>query len=288
MSDLLTAKDVEVKAFRKAKFGGYAIPEVEDFLNQVAEDIEAYSMQLDEKDARIQELETFVNKQEAMTDAIKDALIQARKAAKDIEDQAKINTEKLIAEAQEEAAQRVEEANKRVAEAEEKASVIISSAEAQAANILQTSQDSREQAEQSRASMEHELESYRLETRQKADSVIDDAQRKAGEIIDDAKRKAGMIIDDAKDEARKMMTDAEREIENYEKQLQFLNLQKQQFVKNTVSLLFDFGKIMDQAQQEIDDEIASMPVGGRVSDVTGDTDPVVNSDTANASEIEEL
>ena len=103
MSDLLTAKDVEIKAFKKVKFGGYSIPEVEDFLNQVAEDIEAYSMQLDERDSRIQELETFVKKQEAMTDAIKDALIQARKAAKDIEEQAKVNTEKIIADAQAEA-----------------------------------------------------------------------------------------------------------------------------------------------------------------------------------------
>lgn len=280
MSDLLTAKDVEIKAFKKVKFGGYSIPEVEDFLNQVAEDIEAYSMQLDEKDSRIQELENFVNKQEAMTDAIKDALIQARKAAKDIEDQAKVNTEKLIAEAQ-------ADADKRVAEAQEKAEVIISSAEAQAANILQTSQDRSEQAEQSRAGIEHELESYRLEARQKAEVIIDDAKRKSDEILEDAQRKAGVIIDGAKNEAQKMMTDAEREIENYEKQLQFLSLQKQQFVKNTVSLLFDFGKIMDQAQQEIDDEVASISVDGQMSDVSSDTDSV-NSDTVNVSEIEEL
>ena len=230
MSDLLTAKDVEIKAFKKVKFGGYAIPEVEDFLNQVAEDIEAYTMQLDEKDARIQELETFVKKQEAMTDAIKDALIQARKAAKDIEEQAKVNTEKIIAEAQ-------AEADKRIAEADEKASVIIDSAQAQAANLLQTSQDRRAQAEQTRASIEQELEGYRNEAKLKADE----------------------IINNARNEAQKIMTDAEREIENYEKQMQFLSLQKQQFVKNTVSLLFDFGKIMDKAQQEIDDEMGSMP-----------------------------
>lgn len=226
MSELLTAKDVEIKEFKKVKFGGYAIPEVEDFLNQVAEDIEAYTMQLDEKDARIQELETFVKKQEAMTDAIKDALIQARKAAKDIEEQAKVNTEKIIAEAK-------AEADKRVAEADDKAAVIISSAEAQAANLLQTSQDRKAQAEQTRASIEQELEGYRSEAKQKADEIISDARV----------------------EAKKIMTDAEREIENYEKQMQFLSLQKQQFVKNTVSLLFDFGKIMDKAQQEIDDEM---------------------------------
>ena len=238
--DLLTAKDVEIKAFKKVRFGGYSIPEVEDFLNQVAEDIEAYSMQLDEKDARIQELETFVKKQEAMTDAIKDALIQARKAAKDIEDQAKVNTEKIIAEAK-------AEAEKCVAEANEKATVIVSNAEDKAANLLQTSQDRRAEAEQSRASIEQELESYRNEAR-------NEAQLKADEILNNARN-----------EARKIMTDAEREVENYEKHMQFLSLQKQQFVKNTVSLLFDFGKIMDKAQQEIDDEMNSMPAANNAN-----------------------
>ncbi|MBQ9419362.1 MAG: DivIVA domain-containing protein [Synergistaceae bacterium] len=230
MSELLTAKDIEIKAFRKVKFGGYSVPEVEDFLNQVADDIEAYTMQLDEKEARIQELEAFVKKQEAMTDAIKDALIQARKAAKDMEEQAKINTEKIIADAQAEAAKYVEEAegkvNERLAEADRKAAEAISRAEARASELIH-----------SKANIEQELESSREQARQEADEII-------------AK---------AKSEAKKMMTDAEREMENYENQLRFLSLQKQQFVKNTVSLLLDFGKIMDRAQQEIDDENDAMP-----------------------------
>ena len=44
MPDLLTAKDVELIAFKKVSFGGYAIQEVEEFLNQVADDIEAYAL----------------------------------------------------------------------------------------------------------------------------------------------------------------------------------------------------------------------------------------------------
>ena len=40
MNELLTAKDVEVKVFKKVRFGGYSVPEVEDFLNQVADDLE--------------------------------------------------------------------------------------------------------------------------------------------------------------------------------------------------------------------------------------------------------
>ena len=37
MPDLLTAKDVELITFKKVSFGGYAIPEVEEFLNQVTQ-----------------------------------------------------------------------------------------------------------------------------------------------------------------------------------------------------------------------------------------------------------
>ena len=83
MPDLLTAKDVELVTFKKASFGGYAIPEVEEFLNQVADDIEAYALRLNERERRIEELEAYVKKQESMTDMIKDALIQARKSAKE-------------------------------------------------------------------------------------------------------------------------------------------------------------------------------------------------------------
>ena len=72
MPDLLTAKDVEVRAFKKVSFGGYAIPEVEEFLNQVADDIETYALRLEESERRIQELEDLVQKQESMTDMIKD------------------------------------------------------------------------------------------------------------------------------------------------------------------------------------------------------------------------
>ena len=39
--------------------------------------------------------------------------------------------------------------------------------------------------------------------------------------------------------------------------MRFLNLQKQQFLKDAYSLLIDFGKIIDRAQEDIDAEIAA-------------------------------
>ena len=241
MSELLTAKDVEVKIFKKVRFGGYSVPEVEDFLNQVADDLEAYVTQIDEKDARIQELEAFVKKQEAMTDAIKDALIQARKAAKDMEEQARTQTEKILAEADEEAKRHVAEADgmvqARINEAERKANDIIAQAKISAEEITQSTQDRRAQAEYSLSNIESELEARRREAESKAEE----------------------IISSAKEEARKIIDDAENERDGYEKQIRFLNLHKQQFMKDAYSLLIDFGKIVDRAQEDIDAEMAAFP-----------------------------
>ena len=235
MNELLTAKDVEVKVFKKSRFGGYSVPEVEDFLNQVADDLESYALQLDEKDARIQELEGYVKKQENMTDAIKDALIQARKSAKDMEDQAQSEKDKILADARAEAAKIISEAEAKVQaavdEAESKAADMLADARAEAADIVQSSRDKKAYAEQSIAGIEEELA----------------ARRHAAE------NEAEDILASARSEARKMMIDAQKQAAHHEEQMQFLSLRKQQFLKDTVSLLLDFGRIIDKAQEEADE-----------------------------------
>ena len=234
MSDLLTAKDIEVKEFKKVRFGGYSVPEVEDFLNQVADDIEAYAIQLDEKDARITELEAYAKKQDEMTDAIKDALIQARQSAKEIEERAQAQTEKAIADAREEAARIIAEADGKVQarldEADAKAREMLSRAKLSADEMTQASQDRRAKADKSIAGIEQELESRRHEAESKAEE----------------------ILSSARSEARKMLADAEKEASEYDGQIRFLNLRKQQFLKDAYTLLADFGKVIERAQEEID------------------------------------
>ena len=44
-------------------------------------------------------------------------------------------------------------------------------------------------------------------------------------------------------------------LEAYEGRLRFLNLKKQQFLRDTVSLLIDFGQMVDKAQQEFELEM---------------------------------
>ena len=234
MSELLTAKDIEVKEFKKVRFGGYSVPEVEDFLNQVADDIEAYAIQLDEKDARITELEAYAKKQDEMTDAIKDALIQARQSAKEIEERAQAQTEKIIADAREEAARIIAEADGKVQarldEADAKANEVLSRAQNSAEEMRQASQDRRAKADKSLANIEQELDSRRHE----------------------AETKAEEILSSARGEARRMLADAEKEASEYDGQIRFRNMRKQQFLKDAYSLLADFGKVIERAQQEID------------------------------------
>ncbi len=234
MSDLLTAKDVEVKQFKKVRFGGYSVAEVEDFLNQVADDIEAYAIQLDEKDARIQELEAYAKKQDDMTEAIKDALIQARQSAKEIEERAQAQTDKIIADAQEQAAKIISEADGQVqaklGEADVKAKEVLEHAKLSAEEMTQASQDRRAKADKGLAAIEQELESRRHEAESKAEEILSSART----------------------EARRMLADAEKEASEYDGQIRFLNLRKQQFLKDAYSLVMDFGKVLERAQAEID------------------------------------
>ncbi|MCR5346438.1 MAG: DivIVA domain-containing protein [Fretibacterium sp.] len=215
MTELLTAKDVEEKVFKKVSFGGYSVPEVEDFLNQVADDLEEYALRLNARENRIHELEEHIKKQESMTDMIKDALIQARKSAREMEEQARDQTAKVLAEAEKSAAE------------------IVSKARMSADDILKDSREKSLEAEQRWSSLEQDLESHRK----------------------DANEQVEQTLAEARIEARHLIEEASREVNDYENRLRLLNLKKQQFLKDTVALLLDFGRIIDQAQQEIEVEM---------------------------------
>ena len=230
---LLTGNDVEVKVFKKVRFGGYDIQEVEDFLNQLADDLDTYEKQLSEKTARVEELEGLVKKQDSMTDAIKDALIQARKAAQDMEDQASANAEKIISDAKTEAQKHTDEAEEkyreRLEDARRKAADIVASAESRAADILHSARETRNEAEKLKADLEERLQG--------------------------AKDEAEEIVSSARVQAKDIISGTENEVKEYQEQLNFLSMRKQQFVKNTVSLLLDFGKLLDKAQADLSDEL---------------------------------
>ena len=106
--------------------------------------------------------------------------------------------------------------------------------------MTQASQSRRAQADKSLATIEHELESRRHE----------------------AEAKAEEILSSARTEARRMLADAEKQASEYDGQLRFLNLRKQQFLKDAYSLLADFGKVIERAQEELDSEMEEESMSG--------------------------
>lgn len=226
MTELLTARDVELKTFKKVSFGGYAVQEVEEFLNQVADDLEAYVLRIDERDNRIHELEEYVRKQESMTDMIKNALIQAQKAAQDMEEEANTRRENILADAN-------VQADKKIADANSQANDIMIKARGEAAKLVKEAQDLKLETEKRWESLEHELALRKQEVTDETDRMLDAAQADADRMLDDAAR----------------------QVDDYNNKLRLLNLQKQQFLRETASLLINFGRIIDKAQQDVENEL---------------------------------
>ena len=90
-------------------------------------------------------------------------------------------------------------------------------------------------------------------TRQKCDSLQQDAERRKAEISE--------------------------EVEEIREQLHFLNLQKQQFLRAAVSMLIDFGQVVDKAQQEFELEMA-----GKMEDLEAE-DSTDSKEDAPAEEV---
>lgn len=273
MTDLLTAKDVEVKAFKKVSFGGYAIQEVEDFLNQIADDLEAYAMRLNERENRITELEEYVKKQESMADMIKDALLQARKSAKEMEDQARVRTEGILDDARREADKLLSDANVKMQDVDFKSRTKIEEAEKTAAEIVaEANIRVRELEAQARVRLE-DAERAASDIVAHANAAADEIARKAAEMQQKSERQWRDFEDElavrrkeaaeeaehtlftARTEARRVIDESSKEVQEYDERLRYLSLQKQQFLKDTVALLIDFGHIVDKAKQEVGSEM---------------------------------
>jgi cell division initiation protein len=230
MSDLLTAKDVELKIFKKASFGGYSIPDVEEFLNQIAEDLEAYALRQSEQQRRVFELEESLKRHEAMKDTIKDALILAQKSAKDKEDEAKHQAELILAKAEAKMGEFDLQGRRRLEEAEGTADDIVSEARASAAQIIKSAEEMREESQK------------RLES---TDAEI--ARRMA-----EANDRASDITAAARLEARRVTSKVKHEIEESKRELSALQVEKRRFLRDSGELVSAFTHVLDEAGQKLE------------------------------------
>lgn len=230
MSELLTAKDVELKIFKKSSFGGYAVPDVEEFLNQVAEDLEAYVFRLNEQQRRVYELEEMLKKHEAMKDTIKDALILAQKSAKDKEDEARHQAELILAKAESKMGEVGLEARRRLDEAESEADDIVAAARTAAAQIVKSAEETRDEAQRRLAGMEEEI----------------------NRRITEANERASEITTSARVEARRIAGKVRHEIEDSRHELNNLRSERLHFLEESAELASVFVRMVEEARQRLE------------------------------------
>lgn len=229
MSELLTAKDVELKIFKKASFGGYSVPDVEEFLNQIAEDLEGYVLRLGEQQRRIYELEEALKKHEAMKDTIKDALILAQKSARDKEDEARHQAELIVAKAESRMGDINAEARRRLEEAESAADDIVAAARTAAAQITKSAEEIRDEAQRRFAGAEEEI------------------QRRMAE----ANERANEITASARSETRRLTGKVLREIEESRSELENLRMERLRFLEESMTLAASFGYMIEEARKKL-------------------------------------
>lgn len=98
MPDLLTARDIESKAFSRG-MRGYAMDEVDEFLDRVAEDEQEYSIRCNELARKVDRLEEQIKEYENLKETLQGTLLMAQKSAEAKEEAARRQADNMISEA---------------------------------------------------------------------------------------------------------------------------------------------------------------------------------------------
>jgi len=234
MPELLTAKDVELKLFKKVSFGGYSISDVEEFLNQITEDLETYALRINERERRIYELEEALKRHEAMKDTIKDALILAQQSAKEKEEDARHQAELILAKAEAKISEIDDKSRRRLEEAEGTADDIVSSARTAAAQIIKSAEDMKDEAQRRLEGVELEI-SHRMA---------------------EASDKASDIAATARLEARRVTSKSKHEVEECKSELNTLILERRRFLRDSEELVATFAHMIEDAAKKLDKNFA--------------------------------
>ncbi len=114
---MITAQDIREKTFEKSTFGGYAMNEVDDFLDELANDIAASQKEVSVLRGKMKVLVEKIEEYRGSEEEMNRALVSAQKLAKSIEEESRQKADALVAEAQ-------AKADAILAEAQEKADAI--------------------------------------------------------------------------------------------------------------------------------------------------------------------
>lgn len=115
---MMTPQDIREKTFEKAIFGGYDASSVDDFLENTAADFSAISKENAMLKSKMKILVNKIEEYRATEDAMRLALLSAQKFGAQLQNEAKENSEALMAEAHAKADALVKNANGEVREEE--------------------------------------------------------------------------------------------------------------------------------------------------------------------------
>ena len=97
---MITAQDIREKTFEKSTFGGYAMGEVDDFLDELADDLAAAQKESAVLKGKMKVLVEKIEEYRANEEAMKLALVSAQKMAREIETDSQTKADDVLAAAQ--------------------------------------------------------------------------------------------------------------------------------------------------------------------------------------------
>ena len=97
---MITSQDIREKTFEKAKIGGYAMNEVDDFLDELADDLAVSQKENAVLRSKMKVLVEKIEEYRGSEEAMHKALVSAQKIADQIEADSRAQAETLLADAQ--------------------------------------------------------------------------------------------------------------------------------------------------------------------------------------------
>lgn len=116
---MITAQDIREKSFDKSRVGGYDMAEVDEFLEQIADDLTAAQKETAVLKSKMKVLVDKIEEYRGNENALNQTLLSAQKLAVQIENEAKEKSAKMIADAEAEVQEKTGDIEARI-KAEEK------------------------------------------------------------------------------------------------------------------------------------------------------------------------
>lgn len=100
---MITAQDIREKTFEKSKFGGYDMAQVDEFLEQLADDLTNSQKETAVLKSKMKVLVDKIEEYRNNESALNKSILSAQRLAQDIESEARENAAKVLADAEKKA-----------------------------------------------------------------------------------------------------------------------------------------------------------------------------------------